>query len=298
MLERRTDLAMEAAQGLQSAARTQGVLRAETVEEGVTVTTVEIATPQAAKVLGKPKGRYVTLDLGPVRRREAAGFQRACRILAAELAKMLPQGEGKEEGPVLVAALGNRDITPDAVGPLAHGHLLVTRHLVDQLPEAFGGFRPVAAVAAGVLGDTGVESADLIRAVVEQVRPVCVVAIDALAAQSMKRLCTTVQLCDTGVAPGSGVGNSRAALNRETLGVPVIAVGVPTVVDAGTLARDVLEEAGKGELEPEALGTGGLFVTPRDIDQRVAECAKLIGYAVSLALQPGLSQEDLEGLVE
>lgn len=294
MLGKRTDLALEAAQAVADAAGLEGVEQTERTQDGVTVTVVELQTQEAAQRVGKPVGRYVTLDLGAVRRREKEGFQRACQTLAEELAKLLPEGTGT----VLVAGLGNRAITPDAVGPLAHDHLLVTRHLIEQLPEIFGSFRPVAAVSAGVLGTTGVESVELVRAVAEALRPDCVIAIDALAAGSMKRLCTTVQLADTGIAPGSGVGNCRKALNRESLGVPVIAVGVPTVVDVNTLARDVLEEAGKGDIEPEALGQSGAFVTTRDIDERVAECAKLIGYAVNLAVQRGLSIEDIEGLVE
>ncbi len=294
MLGKRTDLALEAAQAVADAAGLKGVEQTERTQDGVTVTVVELQTQEAAERVGKPMGRYVTLDLGAVRRREKEGFQRACQTLAEELAKLLPEGTGT----VLVAGLGNRAITPDAVGPLAHDHLLVTRHLIEQLPEIFGSFRPVAAVSAGVLGTTGVESVELVRAVAEALRPDCVIAIDALAAGSMKRLCTTVQLADTGIAPGSGVGNCRKALNRETLGVPVIAVGVPTVVDVNTLARDVLEEAGKGDIEPEALGQSGAFVTTRDIDERVAECAKLIGYAVNLAVQRGLTIEDVEGLVE
>lgn len=300
MPERRTDLALEAAQAVTDAAGLEGVEQTERTQDGVTVTVVELRTPEAARRVGKPLGRYVTLDLGAVRRGEKEGFQWACRTLAEELAKLIPGGEG----PVLVVGLGNRDITPDAVGPLTHERLLVTRHLVEQMPEVFGGFRPVAAVAAGVLGTTGVESAELVKAVTEKIRPDCVIAVDALAARSMKRLCATVQLSDAGIAPGSGVGNCRKALDQDTLGVPVIAVGVPTVVDVNTLARDVLEEAGREDLEPEALAPGGAlsqggaFVTPRDIDQRVAECAKLIGYAVNLAVQKGLSLEDVEGLVE
>lgn len=294
MLERRTDLALEAAQTLQTGAALEGVERGETEENGVAVTVVEVRTPEAAERLGKPVGRYVTLDLGAVRRREEEGFRRACQTLAAELAKLIPEGTGT----VLVVGLGNRAITPDAIGPLAHDHLLVTRHLIDQLPEVFAAFRPLAAVSAGVLGTTGVESVDLVKALVADLRPDCVIAVDALAAQSMRRLCATVQLTDTGISPGSGVGNCRKALNQEALGVPVIAVGVPTVVDVNTLARDVLEEAGKGELEPEALGASGAFVTPRDIDQRVAECGKLIGYAVNLAVQRGLTLEDMMAMVE
>ena len=171
-----------------------------------------------------------------------------------------------------------------------------TRHLVEQVPEHFGSFRPVAALAAGVLGTTGVESGELVRAVVEKIRPACVVVVDALASRSLSRVCTTVQLADTGIVPGSGVGNARFALNQETLGVPVIAVGVPTVVDAATLASDVLAQAGRDDLDPEALrGAGdGLLVTPRDIDARVADLAKVIGYGINLALQPGLTIADID----
>lgn len=300
MLERRTDLALEAAQTLRAGTTVEGVESEETVKDGVSVTVVKVRTPEAARRVGKPVGRYVTLDLGAVRRREKEGFSRACRTLAEELAKLVPGGMGT----VLVVGLGNRAITPDAIGPLVHDHLLVTRHLVEQLPQVFGSFRPLAAVSAGVLGTTGMESVELVRSVVSALRPDCVIAVDALAAGNMKRLCTTVQLTDTGIAPGSGVGNCRKALTKEALGVPVIAVGVPTVVDVNTLARDVLEEAGKGELEPGALAPGGAlsqggaFVTTRDIDERVAECGKLIGYAIDLAVQKGLSLEDVEGLVE
>ncbi len=294
MLERRTDLALEAAQAVEGASQLPGVQSEKREEDGVAVTAVELRDEEAAKAVGKPCGRYVTLDLGAVRRRENESSQRACEVLAQELGKILPDGDG----PVLVVGLGNRNITPDAIGPLAHDHLLVTRHLIEQLPEVFGSFRPVAALSAGVLGTTGVESVDLVKAVVEEIRPDCVIAIDALAAQGVKRLCTTVQLTNTGISPGSGVGNHRLALDEETLGVPVIAVGVPTVVDVNTLVRDVLEEAGRGELEPESLTTGGAFVTTRDIDERVAEWGKVIGYAVNLAVQKGLTLEDLEGVVE
>lgn len=294
MLERRTDLALEAAKAVEGASRLEGVWSEERTENGVKATVVELRTPEAAQAVGKPMGRYVTLELGTVKSQDPEGFQRACAALAQELGKLIPPGED----PVLVVGLGNRAITPDAIGPLAHEHLLVTRHLIDRMPQVFGGFRAVAALSAGVLGTTGMESADLVKAAAETLRPGCVIAIDALASQSLKRLCTTVQVADTGIAPGSGVGNHRGALNKETLGVPVIAVGVPTVVEVNTLVRDVLEEAGRGELEPEALGAGGGFVTTRDIDRRVAQWGKLIGYAVNLAVQKGLTIEDMEGLVE
>lgn len=296
MLQRRTDLALEAREiwqeGAQKADRLRGVESDQTVREGYPVTTVRITTQEGQQALGKPVGTYITLELPGLKRREEDAFPRAVRALAAELKELLPE----DAGGVLVVGLGNRAITPDNIGPSAVGHTLVTRHLVEQVPQHFGHFRPVAALAAGVLANTGVESSELVRAVVERIRPSCVIAIDALASRSLSRVCSTIQLADTGISPGSGVGNHRAALNRETLGIPVIALGVPTVVDVATLCADVLEEAGRGELEPEALrgAGGGLMVTPRDIDQSVNDLSKVIGYGVSLALQEGLSMEDME----
>ncbi len=296
MGKRRTDLALEAASALQVEGRVPGVVTQEWVDEGVPITVVEIRSSEGAEAVGKPVGRYVTLDLGPVRRREQTAFGRSVRMLAQEISKLLPPGNG----PALVVCLGNRDVTPDALGPMVHDHLLVTRHLIDAAPEHFGAFRPVAALSLGVLGSTGVESGALARAAVGEVRPEVVIAVDALASGSLGRLCATVQVSDTGISPGSGVGNHRQALDRDTLDVPVVAVGVPTVVEAATLAQDLLAEAGRDDLDPKTLGGQGerLFVTPRDIDVRVAECAKVIAYAINLALQPGLTVEDLEMLLE
>ncbi len=297
MLQRRTDLALEARELWMEAAEEQtkleGVKSTEGEREGYPVTTVEILDEQGTQALGKPVGRYVTVELSGLAQREENAFPRAARALAAELAELLRLPEG---APALVVGLGNRAITPDAVGPGAADHTMVTRHLVAQLPEHFGSFRPVSALAAGVLGTTGVESGELVKALCDKIHPACVIAVDALASRSMKRVCTTVQLADTGIVPGSGVGNHRHALNRETLGVPVIAVGVPTVVDAATITADILQEAGAGDLDPAALGGVGsdLMVTPRDIDQRVADMAKVIGYGINLALQSGLTVEDVE----
>ena len=297
MLKRRTDLALEAkelwTESAEKETKLEGVRARDSLREGYQVTTVDILDEQGASSLGKPVGSYVTVQLEALARREEDAFGRAARAIAAELNGLLKL---PEEATCLVVGLGNRAITPDAIGPGVADHTMVTRHLVEQAPEHFGSFRPVAALAAGVLGTTGVESGELVKAVAEKIRPGCIIAVDALASRSMDRVCTTVQLANTGIVPGSGVGNHRAALNRETLGVPVIAVGVPTVVDAGTLAADILAEAGQEGLDPEALaGAGeGLMVTPRDIDQRVADLVKVIGYGINLALQPGLTIEDVD----
>lgn len=282
----RTDLAVEAAEDAraQSAGELPGVVQRETEREGLTVTRVEITGEEGAALLGKPIGTYLTLDVGPVVRRESDAFPRAVYALAGELRELIPLEPGE---PVLVAGLGNRMVTPDAVGPRVTDQILVTRHLLRQEPERFAAFRPVSALSAGVLGTTGMESGEVIQALVGQIRPSLVVAVDALAARSSERLCSTIQLGNTGIVPGSGVGNSRAALNRETLGVPVIAVGVPTVVDAATLARDLTGQDPDGALS-------GLLVTPKDIDVLLSDLSRVIGFGVNLALQEGLDIPDIE----
>ncbi len=292
---RRTDLAMEARELWQESAKEttklSGVEASDSQREGVQVTTVRILDQEGEQALGKPKGTYVTLQLEGVARRDEDIFGRASRAIAAELADLLK--EIPPQGMALVVGLGNRAITPDAVGPKVHEYTLVTRHLVAQMPEQFGHMRPVASLAAEVLGSTGVESGEVVRAVCEKIRPDCVVVVDALASRSLTRLCRTVQLADTGIIPGSGVGNHRAALNRETLGVPVVALGVPTVVEGSTLAADLL---GTDEL-PNLGENRGLLVTPKDIDSQVADLAKIVGYGISLALQPTLTVDDLDMLL-
>ena len=300
MLKRRTDLAVEATQLWQEQAgettQLRGVQARDSVREGYKVTTVRILDESGAQALGKPVGTYITVELDGLLRREEDAFPRAARALAAELRGLLDLKEGDA---VLVAGLGNRAITPDGIGPKAADYTLVTRHLVEQVPEQFGAFRPVSALAAGVLGTTGMEIGELISAVVEKTRPACVLAVDALASRSLRRVGRTVQLSDTGIVPGSGVGNHRMALNRETLGVPVIAIGVPTVVDAATLACDLLSEAGREDLDPAALSGAGenLIVTPREVDTQVGDLAKVIGYGIDLALQSGLDVADIDLLL-
>lgn len=281
----RTDLALEGVEQLRQGgdiSRLDGVFAAEYTRHGYGVTDVRVATKQAAEAVGKPEGRYVTIDLRPYFRREEGFFARAARCLASELRTLLP-GVG-EDWPVLVAGLGNRGMTADAVGPLALESLLVTRHMVRSLPRQFRGFTPVSALAPGVLAATGMEALDLLRGAVQATGCAAVIAVDALAARSRERLCATVQLGDTGLIPGSGVGNHRKAIDKTTLGVPVVAVGVPTVIAAHLL--------GDGQPEDDPL-----FLTPRDIDGKVRELGRVIGYGVTLALQEGLSVEDVTGLL-
>lgn len=281
----RTDLALEGVEQLRQGgdiSRLDGVCAAEYTRHGYGVTDVRVATKQAAEAVGKPEGRYVTIDLRPYFRREEGFFARAARCLASELRTLLP-GVG-EDWPVLVAGLGNRGMTADAVGPLALESLLVTRHMVRSLPRQFRGFTPVSALVPGVLAATGMEALELLRGAVQATGCAAVIAVDALAARSRERLCATVQLGDTGLIPGSGVGNHRKAIDKTTLGVPVVAVGAPTVIAAHLL--------GDGQPEDDPL-----FLTPRDIDGKVRELGRVIGYGVTLALQEGLSVEDVTGLL-
>lgn len=295
MKQRRTDLAVEAQELWRESAgettKLPGVEARDGEREGVSVTTVRILDQEGERALGKPRGTYVTLTLEGVANRAEGIFGRAVRAVAGELAPLLEQAA--PEGLVLVAGLGNRAITPDAIGPKVHEHILVTRHLVEQMPEHFGHLRPVASLAAEVLGNTGVESGEVVGAVCQKLRPACVIAVDALASRSLERLCRTVQLADTGIAPGSGAGNHRMALDRDSLGVPVLAVGVPTVVEGATLAADLLGADELPDLDPGR----SLLVTPKDIDSQVADLSKIVGYGISLALQPGMTVEDLDLLL-
>ena len=287
MRQIRTDLAMEAHKLWQESAETTtelpGVRALTRQHRGLDVTTVQILDHAGEQALGKPAGTYITLELEPQRLRESAYPQRAAQALAGPLRRLLHLRPGQS---VLVVGLGNAAVTPDAVGPRVLEYLLVTRHLqLDAL-------RPVSALSPGVLGATGLESAEIVRGVVERVRPARVVVADALVSRDPNRMCSTVQLADTGIVPGSGVGNHRQALDREALGVPVIAVGAPTVVEASTLVMDLL-----GREDDAGLPGAGLFVTPRDVDQKAADLARAIGYGISLALNPQLTVEELELLL-
>ena len=297
MFAKRTDLALEARELWQESAekttRLSGVKATKQRSDGYPVTRVDILDERGEKALGKPRGTYRTIDLTAFWQRKSDFFERAVRAVGGQLKELLPG-----EGTVLVIGLGNGAMTPDAVGPLAADSVLVTRHLIAAMPRHFSGFRPVAVFRTGVLGTTGVESAEAVRGLVAQVEPSLVIAVDALASRRVGRVCTTVQLSDTGIIPGSGVGNHRAALNQETLGVPVFAIGVPTVVDIATLAADLLEESGIRDYDGEALQKSrqNLMVTPRDIDQQVRDLSKVVGYGINWALQD-LEIEEINALL-
>lgn len=287
----RTDLAVEAIENHKSAAALPHVRQSDRMLEGFAVHEVRILSEDAAREIGKPQGRYLTLELDALIRREEDAFPRACKALSTLLRELLPH---PNDGPVLIAGLGNRMITPDAIGPQTADHVIATRHLVAQSPAIFADWRPVSALAPGVLGQTGVETGEVICGVLDRVRPSAVIAVDALAAGRLSRLLRTVQLADTGITPGAGVGNARAALNKETLGVPVIAVGVPTVVDGATLAHEISSQLGQPDCEALDDLSQPVMITTRDIDREVADISRMIGYAVNMALHPHLSVADID----
>lgn len=287
----RTDLAVEAIENHKTAAALPHVRQSDRMLEGFAVHEVRILSEDAAREIGKPQGRYLTLELDALIRREEDAFPRACKALSTLLRELLPR---PNDGPVLIAGLGNRMITPDAIGPQTADHVIATRHLVAQSPAIFADWRPVSALAPGVLGQTGVETGEVICGVLDRVRPAAVIAVDALAAGRLSRLLRTVQLADTGITPGAGVGNARTALNEETLGVPVIAVGVPTVVDGATLAHEISSQLGQPDCEALDDLSQPVMITTRDIDREVADISRMIGYAVNMALHPHLGVADID----
>lgn len=262
------------------AAKSRGVRASQSLLRGLPLTEVEILNEEGTAALGKAPGHYYTLELPTSLPRGDERFSDGAAAITELLCRCLPR---ERSGGILLAALGNPDITPDALGSLAAGSLLVTRHLKGGAHPLFRHFGNTMLCRTGVLGTIGMESAQQIRALCEQLSPACVIAIDALAGSELSRLCRSVQICDTGIAPGSGVGNDREVLDRAFLGVPVIAVGVPTVIDASTLSY-------KEEMND-------WFVTPRSIDSAVRSAARLIAYGVNLALHEGLSIEDIDLLV-
>ena len=278
----RTDLAVERRELIGDSVP-DGVSFEERTEGRTKITKIKIKTDDGARALGKPCGNYITLEI-PSPSNNPHESENEIELIAHELSALIPK-----KGCVLVAGLGNHNITPDAIGPKTVEATLSTRHVAKALPQF--DFRPVAALAPGVMGQTGIETGDVILSVCQKIGAVCVIAVDALASRSTHHLGCTVQISDTGISPGSGVGNKRAELSEKTLGVPVIAVGVPTVVDAATVAADALSEGGAAYINEEKLK--GFMVTPREIDSVISGVSKVLALSIGRALQPSLSISDL-----
>ncbi len=317
----RTDLAIEAREFYSRQENREDIPGVEMdvdKKEDYTVTRVKVVEEVGARIIGKPLGNYITIEAPKLRDNDKDLNDKVGRALAEEVARVTNLND---QSVIMVVGLGNWNVTPDALGPRTVEHLLVTRHMKEYMPDQIDeGVRSVCAVAPGVLGITGIETSEIIRGIVEKVKPDLVIAIDALASRKMERISTTIQIADTGINPGSGVGNNRKELSQESMGIPVIAIGVPTVVDAATMASDTIdmvidslingspkggefyhmlknmEKTEKYKLINEVISPyiGNLMVTPKEIDRLIDDIAVIIANGLNAALHPSINEENMD----
>ncbi|MCQ2470522.1 MAG: GPR endopeptidase [Clostridia bacterium] len=283
----RTDLAIEQHESLEN--KMYAGIKTKLFKKGsVKITRITVTDDEGAQALMKPQGTYITAEIPPLTKYNNTESE-IIDVLSQELKGLLPP-----KGLVLTVGLGNQNITPDALGPESCNLILATRHISGELAECagLGSLRPSAVFSTGVLGQTGVETAEVIKGLVKLLNPCAVIVIDALAARRLSRLGCTVQMSDAGIIPGSGVGNRRSAINSSVLGVPVISIGVPTVVDALTLASDLSEK----EIE-ENDESKNMIITPREIDLVISRGARLVALTVNKVLQPHISTDEMLSIV-
>jgi spore protease len=326
----RTDLTLEARElfqqqqmneTVQQRGEPPGVEVENAGDTNIKITRVKITSPTGEASIGKPMGTYITLEVPGLKDNDQVLYENTCKALAKELISLVKLGD---KSTVLVVGLGNWNVTPDALGPKVVSSMMVTRHLLQYVPEQVDdGVRPVCAIAPGVLGITGIETGEIVKGIVDRIHPDFIIAIDALASRRMDRVSTTIQLADTGIAPGSGVGNKRMELSKNSMGVPVIAIGVPTVVDAATMANDTIDlvmdslikQASQGsdfynmmkgidrdekyQLIQEVLNPyiGSLIVTPKEIDDIIERISKVIANGLNIALHQGITLDDVNRYV-
>jgi len=313
----RTDLAVEAREILEEEQEdfNDGIEIESKDDDEIKTTYVKITNEKGSKSMGKPTGTYITIESRKLREDDNICHENISKKLETCLLEMI---DSKKNAVFLVVGLGNWHVTPDALGPKVIDKILVTRHMLGTLPESMvSSVRSLAAIAPGVMGITGIETGEIIKGLVDKLKPDAVIAIDALAARKFSRINATIQLSDTGISPGAGVGNKRMMLSKETLGVPVVAIGVPTVVDAATLASDTIdmvlshlksssdevfykvledmEDEDRYSLVCEALDPYGqnMFVTPKEIDMVIERLSKIIAGAINSAIHPGVEIADL-----
>ena len=288
-----TDLALEARE---LDPELDGVTEQREREGDIEITRIGIVSEKAAKALNKKTGSYITIDAPRLIERSPELFSSVAKTLAKEITGMLKRVN--ENAEIVVVGLGNRNVTPESLGPRTVERVFVTRHINHYLPDAFEhSIRSVAAIAPGVLGSTGVETVELIKGVCEKTGPDLVIAVDSLASRRAARISTTVQLTDAGIEPGSGVGNLRSGVDRESLGVPVLAIGVPLVVCASTITQDVIsmiaDQTGLHDDEERLRSLAkkvaeermdGLIVTPKDIDSIVEDMSAVLAEGINMAL--------------
>jgi len=308
----RTDLALESNEEKAEKSKIPGVTVTERKGSfDVSITDVKIETDEGEKAIGKAKGTYITIDSSAIKNRYAKAEEHVINILADEIKKLMKKRERKG---VLVVGLGNRSITPDSLGPSVCDKTYISRHIKVFAPDqADERINEVSAIAPGVLGITGLETGEVIKGIIDKIKPGIVIAIDSLASRKLDRISTTFQLTDSGISPGSGIGNKRKALNETELGVPVIAIGVPLVVYAATIAEDLIEGTVRNEMIENAEDTRKVFekviegimnvngaemvVTPKEIDIIVEDCARVISSAINIAANDGLTLKDVNKLM-
>jgi spore protease len=318
----RTDLALEA-RDLASGASEKPIpgVHSDTYDdEGIRVTKIDITSDEGARAIGKLPGHYITLEVPSLRGKDSDLQDRVATKFAQEFSAFLQKIGIRPDAKVLVIGLGNWNVTPDALGPMVVENVMVTRHYFELMPDQVSpGYRSVSAVAPGVLGTTGIESSEIVQGIVEKSRPDLVIAIDALASRSLERVNTTIQIADTGIHPGSGIGNKRKGLTLQSLGVPVIAIGVPTVVYASTIVGsaidlmqrhfqrqtanttqilgmlDNMQEEERLQLVREVLNPLGhdLLVTPKEIDQFIEDIANVIASGLNAALHQAIDADNV-----
>lgn len=297
----RTDLITEATEANE---KLKGIKTETIVNYGIQGTCVRVLNEEAEKHIGKRQGKYISFETDAVLERDTEKYFKISKAIADELKKIVPAQKKKT---VLVVGLGNAEMTPDSIGPLVVNNIFVTRHILEYLPnEADERMNSVCAVAPGVLGVTGLESADVIKGIIDKTNVCAVIVIDALASRRSERMFSTFQITDTGIEPGAGVGNKRSALTKETLGVPVIAMGVPTVIYASSLVYDAAVEllsgiTGQDEQKVEdaakkiaSFSMEDMVVTPKEIDIIAKDSAKIIADGINLALHHDISLKEIQ----
>ena len=295
-MQLRTDLAVEAREFLGEDLRDVEYSKEDV--KGLTVERLHIKTKRAGQLLGKEWGRYVTITL-PSLSDDMRDTDERIGVIAKEIRRLLPVN-----GLVLVAGLGNPEITPDALGPKCAASVLATRHISGEVARSTGldRLRCVAVLSTGVTGQTGIETGEFVLSIVKRIKPTAVIVVDALASRRLERLGCTLQISDTGISPGAGVGNHRTKLSTETLGVPVIALGIPTVVDALTLVSDLVNVDDEREQETlrEKVSPKGraMVVTPKEVDLLVERGARLVSLSINMALHSGIETDELLALLQ
>ena len=312
----RTDLALEMHEYLcEQAEELSGVVLEDKTQGNLKISHVKVENPISAQKIGKPMGNYITVETPDLRFIDKNEYEKICKTVASEIKSLLKNTDNKK--PILIIGLGNRSITSDSLGPSVVDRLMITRHLFSYAPESVSqNLGSVCAIAPGVLGITGIETGEIIESVCMRVKPSAVICIDALASRSIDRITKTIQICDTGISPGAGVGNNRKEISEKTLGIPVIAIGVPTDVDAGTITHDTLnlvidslashQEAFKSLKELEEDERYGLIkasvsealpdflTTPKDIDILISKTAEVVANGINFALHKDITFEDIE----